>query len=462
MTERFDTIIIGAGMSGLAAGIRLAYFGKRVLILERHSVIGGLNSFYRLDGRDFDVGLHAITNFVPRGTKGKPLTKLLRQLRLDWDELQLTPQLESSVEFPSAKLRFSNDFSLLESQVAEMFPHQIDPFARLTQAVRDHDELDLTQTAQSARAVVEQYITDSLLADMLFCPLLYYGSALENDMDWNQFVIMFKSIFLEGFARPRKGVRHIIKLLASKYKREGGILRTRCGVKSLEVGDDRVTAVHLDNGETLLADRVLSSAGLVETMRLCSDQPTTANPRHAGKVSFMESISVLDRLPSEIGHRETITFFCTSDRFQYRVPGELIDPTSGVICCPSNFDYDEPLEEGMFRVTSLANYGHWCDLEGDQYLEAKDRCYQQSLSEAIKAVPDFRPFIIATDTFTPKTIERFTGHVHGAVYGAPQKVLDGRTHLENLYLCGTDQGFLGIIGAILSGISMANLHLLKP
>ena len=48
----YDTIIIGAGMSGLAAGIRLAYYDQKVCILERHTTIGGLNSFYRLNGRD--------------------------------------------------------------------------------------------------------------------------------------------------------------------------------------------------------------------------------------------------------------------------------------------------------------------------------------------------------------------------------------------------------------------------
>ncbi len=32
----YDTIIIGAGLSGLAAGIRLAYYDKRVCVLERH------------------------------------------------------------------------------------------------------------------------------------------------------------------------------------------------------------------------------------------------------------------------------------------------------------------------------------------------------------------------------------------------------------------------------------------
>jgi phytoene dehydrogenase-like protein len=65
-----------------------------------------------------------------------------------------------------------------------------------------------------------------------------------------------------------------------------------------------------------------------------------------------------------------------------------------------------------------------------------------------------------TDMFTPWTIQRYTGHVEGAIYGAAEKVRDGRTSLANVYLCGTDQGFLGIIGAMLSGISMANYHIL--
>ena len=88
-SSEFDVIIIGAGMAGLAAGIRLALAGKQSLILERHNASGGLNSFYSIDGRKYDVGLHAMTNFVPKGTKGTPLTKLLRQLRIPYDALSM-------------------------------------------------------------------------------------------------------------------------------------------------------------------------------------------------------------------------------------------------------------------------------------------------------------------------------------------------------------------------------------
>ena len=82
----YDTVIIGAGMSGLAAGIRLAWYDQHVCILERHTTIGGLNSFYRQNGRNYDVGLHAVTNYAPTGSRKGPLFRLLRQLRIAWDE----------------------------------------------------------------------------------------------------------------------------------------------------------------------------------------------------------------------------------------------------------------------------------------------------------------------------------------------------------------------------------------
>ena len=45
MNTHWDVIVIGAGMSGLGAGIRLAMAGKNVLLLEQHYSVGGLNGF---------------------------------------------------------------------------------------------------------------------------------------------------------------------------------------------------------------------------------------------------------------------------------------------------------------------------------------------------------------------------------------------------------------------------------
>ena len=45
-SNHYDVVVIGAGLSGLSAAVRLGMFDKRVLLLEKHYVVGGLNSFY--------------------------------------------------------------------------------------------------------------------------------------------------------------------------------------------------------------------------------------------------------------------------------------------------------------------------------------------------------------------------------------------------------------------------------
>src|SRR5882757_2902782 len=129
-------------MSGLAAGIRLAHFGQRVCIFERHNAVGGLNSFYSIAGRKYDVGLHAMTNFVRPGIKGTPLTKLLRQLRIEREEFALCEQRQSRIAFGprgETSLRFTNDFAVFESEVAAKFPTQAEGFRQLVAALRAYD-----------------------------------------------------------------------------------------------------------------------------------------------------------------------------------------------------------------------------------------------------------------------------------------------------------------------------------
>jgi len=457
----YDTIIIGAGMSGLAAGIRLAHYDQKVCILERHTTIGGLNSFYRLGGRNYDVGLHAVTNFVPKGTRRGPLPRLLRQLRFQWDDFDLCPQLGSSIAFPGVQLDFSNDPQQLCDEIAAKFPAEKDNFQRLMASVVDYDDIRPEHGTVSARQFVGEYIHDPLLVEMLFCPLMYYGSAREHDMDLAQFSIMFRSIFLEGLARPWAGVRLILKLLTRRYKSLGGELRLRAGVQRIAVEDDHVQKVVLDDGTELTAKQVVSSAGWLETMRMC-DGASQQKPWPVGQLSFVEAMAVLDKQPRSLGCDRTIVFFNDSPTFHWQKSEGLVDTRSGVICSPNNFDYETPLTEGMMRITAIANYDLWNQLPEEEYRRQKELWYDRVMESAVRFVPDFRQHIIDTDMFTPTTIRRFTGHDNGAVYGSPQKQLDGRTHLSNLFVCGTDQGFVGIIGAIVSGISIANQYCLKP
>lgn len=462
MTQKiYDAVIVGAGMSGLAAGIRLAQFDRNVCILEKHSAFGGLNSFYRRNGRNYDVGLHAMTNYVPKGTKSGPLARIIRHLRITWDELGLIQQKGSSIAFPGVELNFTNDFDRFETEVAEKFPAQIDGFRKMVAGLSGYDQLGLGASGGSARAYVSNFISDPKLVDMIFCPLLYYGGAREGDMEFGQFCVMFRSIFLEGFARPFDGVRHILFKLVKRFKTLGGEIRLNTGVKSIERNDaDEVDHLVLENGDELRARRYLSSAGWPETMKLCG-LGGRVEEREFGKLGFVETISVLDVPPSKNGHDKTIVFFNDSERFDYRNPDSLVDLRSGVVCAPSNFAYDKPFADNMIRITALANYDMWRRLSPDEYRRQKLLQYEKTLESATRFVPDFRRNVVDVDMFTPLTIQRYTGRERGAIYGAAEKRYDGLTPLHNLFICGADQGMVGVVGALVSGVVIANKYVLS-
>ncbi len=452
-------------MSGLAAGIRLAHYDQRVCILERHNTIGGLNSFYRLRGRDYDVGLHAVTNFTPRGAKRGPLARMLRQLRFRWEDFSLAPQIGSSVRFPGVQLDFGNGLELLEAEIGRAFPAQRERFQTLVGKIVDYDDLDEETHRLSAREVVSSTIDDPLLVEMIFCPLMWYGNAREHDMDFGQFCIMFRSIFMEGLARPLAGVRLILKNLVRRYRELGGELMLRKGVRRVLIEDGQARGVELEDGTQIEGRRILSSAGWVETMRMCDYLPPAGV--QPGQMTFIESISILDRKPQSLGHDRTIVFYNDSNTFHWQRCEELCDLRTGVICSPNNYLYgdsaaeDKILPDGVIRITSIANFDRWNALSEQEYAMEKLRWYDRAVASAVRFMPDFRNHVVDTDMFTPTTIRRFTWHDNGAVYGAPEKRLDGTTPFENLYLCGTDQGFVGIVGSIISGISIANQHCLR-
>lgn len=457
---KYDAIVIGAGMSGLAAGIRLAMFDKKVVILEKHSIPGGLNSYYQRRNADqggirqFDVGLHALTNFIKKGEKAKPFSKLLKQLRLSYDDFKLCPQSYSKIVFPNVELKFSNDFELLLNEVHEKFPHEIDNFNLLVEKVRSFNELDLSLEYTSSRTVLKEILKDELLIEMILCPLLIYGSAWEEDMDFAQFVIMFKSLYFEGFSRPQGGVRTIISLLVNKLQELGGEIRYKTPVLEILTKNGEAFGVKTEK-EELLAPVVLSSIGYPETARITPEMTTT--PR-VGAMTFLESIFVFDKKIPLNQNDSTIIFYNNAPKYSYKPAQDYFDETSAVVCFPDNY---EPLKregEGTVRITYMANYQNWKALQKEEYLEMKDIVGASALTLLQKLNPEFDGKLLFKDIFSPTTIERYTWHLNGTVYGSIDKTRDGRTPIKNLFIIGTDQGFLGIVGSMLSGISMANLH----
>jgi phytoene dehydrogenase-like protein len=460
----YDQVIIGGGLSGLAAGIRLARFGYKVVILEKHSIPGGLNSYYYRQGRLLETGLHAMTNFAPPALKAAPLNRLFRQLKLSRKKFVTHQQLRSTIYFSDKlSLSFSNDLNLLFAEVDRVFPESSERFKALVELIKNHDPF-VSRPWTSAKGKLHELLANEQLMNMLLWPLMMYGNCNEHDMDFDQFVIMFHAVFLEGFFRPDGTIKDFLDLLLEHYRALGGEIRFRAPVARFETSSDMISSVILESGEEIGTKQVISTAGYPATLKFMgqNDSTSAAADKYTGRMSFVEIINVLPvSCRKELRCDETIIFYNLDEHFDYRRPDEAININCGVICFPENF-HDLPLaDEFQLRVTHPANYDVWNSFGPDEYLEQKKIWAARSAERVREIIGNYQENILYQDVFTPITIEKFTGKANGAIYGSPIKLRDGVTPLANLFVAGTDQGYLGIVGAMLSGVTMVNKHIFK-
>jgi len=120
--EKFDVVIIGAGLGGLSAAGYLAKAGKKVLVLEHHTVPGGYAHEFRRGKYRFEVALHALDGAAPGGWS----YPILKDLEV-FDQVhfhRIDPFY--SVQFPKQKVVASADLMIYESELVKHFPHERD------------------------------------------------------------------------------------------------------------------------------------------------------------------------------------------------------------------------------------------------------------------------------------------------------------------------------------------------
>ena len=83
----YDVIVIGAGIAGLVCAAFLAKGGKKVLILEQHSIPGGYCTSFKRKGFNFDAAVHHIGGCGKWGIVGR----CFKTLGIEMDFYPLDP-----------------------------------------------------------------------------------------------------------------------------------------------------------------------------------------------------------------------------------------------------------------------------------------------------------------------------------------------------------------------------------
>ena len=73
---KYDVIVVGAGLAGLTVSYYLQKSGKKVLLLEKESFLGGRTSSWNDNGMDIEAGFHRHIGYY------KALPKILKEVKV--------------------------------------------------------------------------------------------------------------------------------------------------------------------------------------------------------------------------------------------------------------------------------------------------------------------------------------------------------------------------------------------
>jgi phytoene desaturase len=281
---RPHAVIIGSGLGGLAAAVRLGARGYRVTVLERLDAPGGRAYVFRQDGFTFDAGPTIITApFLL-----EDLWQLCgRRLSDDIELRELSPYYR--IRFYDGEMfEYSGDASAMRAEVARFSPADVDgyerfiaaseatykigfeqlghvPFGSIGDMVRILPDLVRNEGYRTVHGLVSRYIRDLRLRTVMsFHPLLIGGNPFTATSIYSLIA------FLErrwGVHFAVGGTGRIVQGLARLIDGQGGILRFDAEVAQITVQDKRATGVRLVSREEIAADIVVSNADAAWTYR---------------------------------------------------------------------------------------------------------------------------------------------------------------------------------------------------
>ena len=476
--ERYDAIVIGAGVAGLTAAADLGKRNVRALVLERHNVPGGCASFFQRDGYRFDVGATLASGFGSRGVHRilnarlgvvvspevtepamvvhLPGVSVTRHGDQRWRAERLRVFGPSAEPFWHAQERIAElawDFS----KDAPPLPVDAASIAAFLRALRPgHLPLALTLGRNVAsimprpvppplRAFVDAQLLITAQTDAAHADLAYGCTALD--------------LAREGTYHLADGISTIAESLARAVRRLGGRIRYNAVVGAIETERGRVHAVRLTDGTRIDCDRVIAAIPLQNTAALCPPLALKLRPRLAALPERWGAFTLYCGLPPGIVppemplHHQFVTEYDAP-------PGE-----GNTVFLSLSGPADRRRARNGGRAVTLSTHtdvARWERAHRDDRTASLRADYTRRLTAALdRILPAASARATLLEPADPHTFARYTARHRGLVGGTPQTPATAflhaqshRTPIRGLYLAG-DTTFPGqsTVGATLGALN---------
>ena len=492
-----SAIIIGSGLSGLAAASLLAKRGISVTVIEHAFKPGGSCGVFKREGAIFDQGAAMMFGFGKRGFNSHRFIFNCLEEPID----VIRNEALYDVHYKGHKIRFHRDIDKYIDELAKVFPAERENLRRFYSDMKvlyddvianepnftTPDRTDrkealkqvlkhpvsyikfLTYLNRSTESVLRKYFRDEAI-------LAYFNKLTSTycytDISETPAVfaaVMFVDNHAGGSFYPKGSTIFVPGKLEKSIEEHGGVMLYEKTVERIIVENNRAKGVILDDGTKIFADAVIYS-GTVWNLyeKLLMDAPVPASRRKwaAGlKASYpsvlLYSIVKKDAIPEGTG---PITLFSTD--------AEQLDDSEVTVYI---FSIADPsiCPPDCHVVTAIGpTYKKWPAIADRYQTLAEYRKLKAEEEERLLTLldgkfPGFRSKVVHKEVSTPLSIERYTMKNRGSVAGPLQSMgqhMFRRLHINSefagLYYCGesTIMG-TGTPTVTVSGISAANAML---
>ena len=433
-------VVIGAGIGGLSAAIRLASEGRRVIVIEKNHQVGGKMGELRTGGYRFDTGPSVITM---RGAFDLLFASAGRQIE-DYLTLQQIDPL-TRYFYPSGRvLDIHRELASTLDNIARVFPRDVEGYLhylsyaarlyRITAPVfifdrppglrsftkvpfRDWINVDGMRTMQQA---INHFVLSPELRQLLGRFATYVGaSPFHAPATMN---VIAHVELNQGVWYPEGGIYQIARAFERLAVELGVEIRKSTSVQRIGVYDRKVKGVLLQDNSFLKASVVISNLDAAATYEslLPEDavpvrrtrQLLQAQPSCSG---FIMMLGVRRKHP-ELAHHNI--FFSSNYRrefeevFKRNIPPT--EPTVYVAITSKTTPTDAPSGcENWFVLVNAPALGSGWDWS------VQTGIYRQKVLDLLASRGfDVRDQIEAEQTWTPLDIARLSGARRGALYGA--------------------------------------------
>ncbi len=288
-------VIVGAGLAGLSAALRLAGAGRKVTVLERENVPGGRNGLLKKDGYSFDTGPSVLTmpslindafNCVGEDMKDwlelTPLTPLYRAFYADGSQLDVhadTNEMEAEIakhisSSEAAGYRRYVEFvtKLYKYEMNDFIDRNIDsPFNLLTPNLA---RLIALGGFRRLSPKVNQFMKDPRLQKVYSFQAMYAGVSPQQALAIYAVIAYMDSV--NGVFFPKGGMHAVPRALAAAAEKHGVVFKYNTTVTNVEVSNGRAKAVITESGERYECDAVILNPDLPVAYReLLGKSPVT-------------------------------------------------------------------------------------------------------------------------------------------------------------------------------------------